>query len=329
MDRTNYLDLNATDEMSRKNFFRHLAIACDGMLAPCVYEEIFFLASTLTEKNILEIGTASGASSIAAGIGLHFSEPKGKVITIDKHTGGSRAKYFSAEESLQIVRKNIRAWNLDEIVFPVVAKSGDQINTGFNGPIDMMILDADGKINRDILQWKDYCVSDLLLVIDDCENLIRIIEDSPNHWKIDCKKYLTWKLFNLYVDAGIFSDFYFINDCVFTRAFLGKINENVNLASDKIVNDVKQLSIEINAKNTVIIPDLKIKPENYKHPLPKYFFEKFSKVNLIQPGEIARIDIREFTADNIITQKGQLRDFRRRNSKIFKGTLNSRMRRTT
>src|SRR5690606_37556488 len=129
--------LQMDDVEASLNFFRLLKKTCGGMMSQLLYRKIFDLAAHIPNGNILEIGTASGASAIAAALGLEASKNIGKVYSFDKHERGSRRHYSSPEASLAVAKKNIASFGMEARVEALIANA-EEMNPSFGiGNIEM------------------------------------------------------------------------------------------------------------------------------------------------------------------------------------------------
>lgn len=181
--------------------FDKLITQANGMLPASVYSEISKIAST-SKSDVLEIGTAHGASAIAAAIGLN---PKYSVKTVDKLQGGSRSSYGGIQDNESIVRRHIKDFGMEDRIELYIGASDEvadqiQIEKG----IGMLVLDADGAVDRDFQLYYDKVLPGAPIVIDDYRPEYVTISRSINgRCNIGQKHRLTCMLVDHFETAGL------------------------------------------------------------------------------------------------------------------------------
>ena len=150
------------------NNFKKLKIQCQGMLSPEVYEEIAYQASRCNSDDlIVDCGTAGGASCCAALKGSENYKPL--LITFDKFKGGSREKFGSKEENIELAKFNIskfdkfRRARIKDVTF---SRNFNLENYIFK-KVNLLILDMDGQIDRDIINFNKFLSTNNTVIIDD------------------------------------------------------------------------------------------------------------------------------------------------------------------
>ena len=193
--------------------FDMLITGANGMLPASVYAEI---SKTAAEVNadILEVGTAHGASAIAAAIGL---KSKYSVKTIDKLQGGSRAVYGTIQENESIIRANIQKFGVAERVELFIGSSEDVADKiRFKQGIGMLILDADGAIDRDFRLYYNQLLPGAPIIIDDYRpNFISIMRSFGGDCHIGQKHRLTALLVDYFESKGLLTRNKVLNDTYF------------------------------------------------------------------------------------------------------------------
>jgi hypothetical protein len=141
--------------------FSELKFAGRGMLDPGVYREIARCAAR-AEAQIVEVGAFFGAGTMAAAIGA----PEGvRVRTIDKF---GDARFGGAEQHVRHLKTVFDRFGVaDKIDINVGTSEEFVASLDDGGPIGMLILDADGAINRDFRLFYDRLVDGAPIVIDD------------------------------------------------------------------------------------------------------------------------------------------------------------------
>ena len=174
----------------------------NGMLAPSVYQAIYETAYSAPDGDILEIGTAHGAATIALAQGMKDAGKNGRILTIDKITGGSRERYGDVATNEAIIRDNFRQFGVDSMIRFYI---GESQQCAKDLPDDMhisvLMLDADGAIDRDLRLFMDYCHYDTRVIMDDCHDSIKL-KHAKRTLYIDQKHRLTYLLVTYLDDNG-------------------------------------------------------------------------------------------------------------------------------
>ncbi len=117
------------------------------------------LASSITEGQIVEIGSYVGGSTIYLAEGAKLTNKK--VYAVDPHPGGTKSSFLS----------NISKAHCEDVVIPIVMKSQDAAKD-FNQSIGLLYIDGlhDYENARaDFFAWKDKLVPDTgVIVFHDC-----------------------------------------------------------------------------------------------------------------------------------------------------------------
>jgi predicted O-methyltransferase YrrM len=152
--------------------WKGLKLRASGMLPPAVYREIFLTAFNGPDLDILEIGGAAGAASIALALGIKESGKQSKVIVVEKLEGGSRARFGDYATNLSIIERNFRAFGVEDTVrlFPhrVTWENGEAVKELIKTVhIGALLLDADGHLDRDFSLFWPLLVPGGSIIIDD------------------------------------------------------------------------------------------------------------------------------------------------------------------
>lgn len=150
----------------------------DALMSRAVYDALFDMVATHRPARILEIGTAHGAGTIAMALGAGSVDAPTRIQTVDTlqilpDIPSSRAVYGDAEANEAIVRRNFRSAGVEDRVALHVGRSDEfaaGLPDGFS--IDMLMLDADGRIDRDLLLFSGCMTPDCLVVIDDIDGAV-------------------------------------------------------------------------------------------------------------------------------------------------------------
>jgi len=162
------------------------------MLPPTVYQKIY--ETGRTGGVIVEVGTALGAATVALAMGLKDSGSAGHVYSFDPMTGGPRRSISTASDRLARVQANLAHYGvLDRAtVVPLALADGiAALPEGAN--IDVLMLDADGRIDRDLILLKERMAPGCLLIIDDVADKVRV-KPRGNVYSVDSKMRLSYLL---------------------------------------------------------------------------------------------------------------------------------------
>lgn len=180
--------------------FAEIKRSCDGMMRPDVYESIHDAALTAPNGLFVEIGTAHGASTVC--IGLAAQERGMKVQTFDSFRAGGRANYGDASENERIARGNIARYGLAETVTVQKCDVSD-VPAYIDELVSLLMLDCDGRIDRDLSALFDRLAPGATIIIDDCAHRSRVRDNGDGTCRIDQKHLLTWMLTDSLCRAGV------------------------------------------------------------------------------------------------------------------------------
>jgi predicted O-methyltransferase YrrM len=225
------------------NRLQQLTQKANGMLPLDVYQEIYLTTAAHRPRTILEIGTAHGAATIAIGLAAQTKHSDFKIWTVDKLGGrfSSRSVYGSVETNRAIVNANLASAGLSERVQLFVGDSDDFAGQSFCPlQIDLLMLDADGRIDRDLFNFYPRLAVDAPVIIDDADDSIWL---SRNHERvpfIDNKHRVTELLLSGFCDAG----FLVIEKRIGCTAFCRK--------TDKVYDEVMFSKIALAAYRQIV-----------------------------------------------------------------------------
>jgi len=173
----------------------------NGMLSIDVYQEMYHLAQKVEQNTtILEIGTAHGAGTISLALG---SQGKNRIASIDKITGGSRDKFGTLEENKVIIKNNFKYFGVEKVIdFYIGTSTEIASHLPEKLRISMLVIDADGAIDRDFELFYNKLLPGSTIIIDDYSNYVRIKKDKKiTH--IDQKFRLTHMLVSFMEQASL------------------------------------------------------------------------------------------------------------------------------
>lgn len=225
--------------MSIEDFdYGKLVVRAHGMLDPAVYREIS-MAAARSDGTVLEVGTAHGASAIAAAVGLGAEH---RVLTIDQLVGGSREAYGGIEENARIIRDNFAHYGLGERVELLIGTSTEVAKTLDAGSrYGMLILDADGAIDRDFMLFFNALTPGGPVVIDDFGlDATRVSSRGGKDVFVDQKHRLTTLLVGYFEEKGLLARNKVVNDTYFGTKSVD-LDDDVAFDRDEILGVYRRL----------------------------------------------------------------------------------------
>ena len=174
--------------------FAEIKARCHGMMGANVYEAIYDAALTAPGGVFVEIGTGHGAGTVSMALAMRDSGRLGTVFTFDRFEGGSRKAYGDAARNLEITQGALRSFGVSDLVSVV---AGDVAETSSAVPKDigigLLLLDADGRIDRDLDTFFDRVIPGAPIILDDMADRVRS-RDKGAFLRIDQKHRLTYLL---------------------------------------------------------------------------------------------------------------------------------------
>ena len=258
-------------------------IRCNGMLPIEAYYRLYEEGKKCAAGgDVVEVGTAHAAATICIGLGLLESKSfGGKVYTFEKIEGGSREEFGGVTENVSIIKDNLAHFGVSELVELVI---GDVSETFESLPqsskIAMLVLDSDGRIDRDFSLFFDRVINGGSIVIDDYQDSILISKSENGGLLVDQKHKLTYNLLNLFLKEGYMEKNY---DTIGQTVFLSKAtldsSKSVNgLESAKIINAYRELVFSEAEKNSIKLilrhRLLKLIKKNFPSILYRYYAKR-------------------------------------------------------
>jgi predicted O-methyltransferase YrrM len=191
--------------MEQRQDMQTFVRAANGMLPLPVYGELFNQALDAAGTNFVEVGTAHGAATISLALGAATRRIPTKIWTIDKLGGkfSSRSKFGSVEENRRVVLENFRRAGVDEMIELFVGSPDDFILAGRCPEcVDLLLLDADGRIDRDLMHFYSRMRPGGPIIIDDVNTQIYLGRDHEGVPYIDLKHRIASLLLAAYEEAG-------------------------------------------------------------------------------------------------------------------------------
>ncbi len=163
----------------------------NGMLSIDVYNEMYLAAQNIKkDTTILEIGTYHGATTISLALGLNKNS---KIITIDKLYCMPN-KFGTLQENKAIIENNFKYFDVEKnIDFYLETSNEVALKLPKDMTLSMLVIDADGAIDRDFELFYNKLLPGSPIIIDDYSNTIRI-QYEKKYTRIDQKFRLTHML---------------------------------------------------------------------------------------------------------------------------------------
>lgn len=166
--------------------FARIKASCHGMMSVDAYRRIHETALAAS-GDFVEIGTGHGAATACMAMAC-----SGTVHTWDRMEGGSRARYGDRATNVAITRGAWRALGVENVVLHV--EPAEAAYTPLDGigciRVGMLMLDCDGRIDRDLAAFFDAMPAGAPIVVDDVADKVRIKRNGQG-WRVDQKHRLT------------------------------------------------------------------------------------------------------------------------------------------
>lgn len=201
--------------------FEEIRLQANGMLAPEVYANIYESALLIGDGDIVEVGTAHGAATICLALAMKQLKTDNKVLTFEKVVGGSREQYGDIDTNVSIIERNFEHFgvsNLITLIIDDVETAGEQINRQTSAKnLSLLMLDADGAIDRDLNIFYNRLSPGAPIIIDDCNDYLKVKILNTRYIKVDLKHKITHYLVDYFVNEGILEKVKVVNNTFFGR----------------------------------------------------------------------------------------------------------------
>jgi predicted O-methyltransferase YrrM len=181
---------------------RRIKATADGQLPLAVYERLYRAAEACGGGAIVEIGTAQGAATIALALGAKASGKRFHIYTADPFDRGSRLAIGSVQENLALVRSGLEAFGVDRDVTVITGEAADVAGALGETGIALLLIDADGRIDRDLALLLGRLAEGAPVIIDDVDDRVYLSRHA-DHWLVDQKHRLTHLLARRFCDLGL------------------------------------------------------------------------------------------------------------------------------
>ncbi len=196
------------EAVSNYRFF-NLRKQTNGMLWPIVYKTIYEQCRQLPDLDIIEIGGATGAGSIALAWGMKESNKQSRLIVVEKCEGGTRSDVGGYTENLALIQEHFKQFDTGDKItlFPheLTFDNGHEVISLVNTKeIAALIHDADGRIDRDFFLFWNLLKPGGLIIVDDYANEPKYKPISERHPQGGTKSVMTYRLLNQMIQWGLF-----------------------------------------------------------------------------------------------------------------------------
>lgn len=166
----------------------------NGMLPLSVYKALWECVAKAPGPNVVEVGTAHGAATITLALGAKNAGVEIRIDTIDRLGGkfSSRAQYGSVKQNKEIVLQNFARAEVAECITIFVGSTDEFVASGrCPDRIDLLMLDADGRIDRDLLHFYNLLAPNAMIVIDDVDRGVYLSTTYDGTPYVDLKHRIT------------------------------------------------------------------------------------------------------------------------------------------
>lgn len=196
----------STSLFDNDDVFLHIKYRCNGMLPEQVYRAIYDTAAAAPLGSFVEVGTAHGAATVCLALGRTQSgnAGSGTIYSIEKIVGGSREAYGTFDDNLSAIRSNLSYFDVHQDVTLLIGDVEDVANQiPPEAPISLLMLDADGRIDRDFALFYNRVLPGAPIIIDDYADLALLSRRSRKTVRVDIKQRLAFNLVNYFVGKGL------------------------------------------------------------------------------------------------------------------------------
>ena len=235
--------------------FYALKKATNGMLSPAAYGTLYQLCRALPDREIIEVGAATGTGSIAIALAMQESGKQSKLITVERCEGGSRQEVGGYADNIQLIQQNFARFGVSDRItlFPheiTAANAEELLALLATRELAAFIHDADGRIDRDFALFWPILQPGGLIVIDDYVEKIKYRPASERYPHGGIKPMITYRLLNQFMEWGLFETIRLIDGTNFgrkpLRADFGRFQPAI---CQQIIAQVEQERREYLAKN--------------------------------------------------------------------------------
>jgi hypothetical protein len=163
-------------------FFDDLKASTNGMLRAGIYRRMYKLSLEQGHGDIIDIGVGRGGSSIAFALGILHSKRAGRVHVFDQFTQVRSGPHLYSESTYpvgcreantRVFLENVRRYAVDPLI-AVFPGTTDEMAGRLDPDVkaDILSIDADGNIDRDLGYFFDRVALGGWIIIDDCADMV-------------------------------------------------------------------------------------------------------------------------------------------------------------
>lgn len=230
----------------------------NALLPMEVYRELYDTVLQTHPKTIIEIGTAHGAAAIAMAIGAKDTGTLTRIFAVDvfeetESTPSSRGSFGTVERNLEIIHANLQRAGVENYVEVLPQSSSDFANSRLApSRVDILVLDADGRIDRDLLLFGNSLVDGAIVILDDVDGHPRISRTTSGD-VYDLKHVISKRVMDEMIRLGYLNLEKLVRNTAFCRA--------VNPSK---WNHALIASTALEAYRTVVFTDLSVARGNFR-----------------------------------------------------------------
>lgn len=165
------------------NRFQDIKKTVGGRLSTETYAALYEAGAKSSPGNILEIGAATGAGTIALALGLKETGKDSLITAIEKGYASDSLKYGNdIERNAWEIDRNLTAYSVDNYVRLLMGRVKD-VYQDVPKELVGILIDADGALDRDLSFFHNRLMPGSFVILDDYENRIREHERQRNKEK--------------------------------------------------------------------------------------------------------------------------------------------------
>jgi glycosyltransferase involved in cell wall biosynthesis len=184
--------------------FEEIQRSAHGMLPIEVYAELFERGRSSKGGTFVEIGTAHGAATIAMALGAKLQPNPFHIFTVDRFSGkySSRTQFGDVEANIAFVKSQFQKFGVNDYITIVPGTVSDLMNLHDVRSIEVLFIDADGCIDRELAVLFERLSSECAVVIDDIDDWVGISRANGLAF-LDQKHHLSKLLTSAFVNCGL------------------------------------------------------------------------------------------------------------------------------
>jgi predicted O-methyltransferase YrrM len=184
--------------------FHRREVTAHGMLPLEVYQRLFEIGRASSGGTFVEIGTAHGAATIALALGALESRKPFHIFTADPFAWKRlmRSKFRSVQDHVNFVRSQFVKFNVNDHITITIGGCDDLLRSHRIAGVNILILDADGRIDRDLAALYDRLSPGCKIMIDDVDDNV-YVTDYVTDTVIDQKHRLSYLLAERFQAVGL------------------------------------------------------------------------------------------------------------------------------